>query len=98
MNEELKKNPNYITIKQSREITSRNIKVTKEFEKKKRRKNVPEEEYLTTMKDPKNVVEFEDLHTYFYTDAGTVKAVDGVSFDIPAGSTVGVVGESGCGK
>ncbi|MEG2159215.1 MAG: ABC transporter ATP-binding protein, partial [Clostridia bacterium] len=97
-NEELKKNPNYITIKQSREITSRNIKVTKEFEKKKRRKNVPEEEYLTTMKDPKNVVEFEDLHTYFYTDAGTVKAVDGVSFDIPAGSTVGVVGESGCGK
>ena len=43
-------------------------------------------------------VEFDDLHTYFFTDAGTVKAVDGVTFSIPANSTVGVVGESGCGK
>ncbi|MDD4328091.1 MAG: ABC transporter ATP-binding protein, partial [Eubacteriales bacterium] len=42
--------------------------------------------------------EFDDLHTYFFTDIGTVKAVDGVSFDIPQGKTVGVVGESGCGK
>ena len=50
------------------------------------------------MKDPANVVEFEDLHTYFFTDIGTVKAVDGVSFEIPKGKTVGVVGESGCGK
>ncbi|MEA5016971.1 MAG: ABC transporter ATP-binding protein, partial [Candidatus Limiplasma sp.] len=45
-----------------------------------------------------NVVEFDDLHSYFFTDIGTVKAVDGVSFDIPRGKTVGVVGESGCGK
>ncbi|MGN0805428.1 MAG: ABC transporter ATP-binding protein [Candidatus Coproplasma sp.] len=50
------------------------------------------------MKDDNNVVEFEDLHTYFFSDAGTVKAVNGVTFSIPAGSTVGVVGESGCGK
>ena len=50
------------------------------------------------MKDPNNVVEFDDLHTYFFTDIGTVKAVDGVSFNIPTGKTVGVVGESGCGK
>ncbi|MGN0807886.1 MAG: ABC transporter ATP-binding protein, partial [Candidatus Coproplasma sp.] len=50
------------------------------------------------MKDDRNIVEFEDLHTYFFSDAGTVKAVNGVTFSIPAGSTVGVVGESGCGK
>ena len=34
----------------------------------------------------------------FFTDAGTVKSVDGVSFEVPIGKTVGVVGESGCGK
>ena len=50
------------------------------------------------MQDDANIVEFDDLHTCFFSDAGTVKAVDGVSFSIPAGSTVGVVGESGCGK
>ena len=54
--------------------------------------------YAAVMRDPCNVVEFDDLHTYFFTDVGVVKAVDGVSFDIPQGSTVGVVGESGCGK
>lgn len=54
--------------------------------------------YLTSMRDPDNVVEFDDLHTYFYTDVGTVKAVNGVTFDIPKGKIVGVVGESGCGK
>ncbi len=50
------------------------------------------------MKDSNNAIEFDDLHTYFFTDAGTVKSVDGVSFDVPIGKTVGVVGESGCGK
>ncbi|HAL74105.1 MAG TPA: peptide ABC transporter ATP-binding protein, partial [Clostridiales bacterium] len=50
------------------------------------------------MHDYNNVVEFDNLHTYFFTDSGTVKAVNGVSFDVPAGKTVGVVGESGCGK
>jgi peptide/nickel transport system ATP-binding protein len=50
------------------------------------------------MRDETNVVEFDNLHTYFFTDVGTVKAVNGVSFDIPMGKTVGVVGESGCGK
>jgi oligopeptide/dipeptide ABC transporter ATP-binding protein len=39
-----------------------------------------------------------NLVTSFQTDAGTLRAVDGVSFDVPKGSVVGIVGESGCGK
>src|SRR5213596_2603319 len=39
-----------------------------------------------------------NLKTYFVQDEGTVKAVDGVSFDMAAGATLGIVGESGCGK
>jgi len=44
------------------------------------------------------LIELRDLHTYFYTEDGVVKAVDGVSFAIERERTLGVVGESGCGK
>ena len=93
-----KKAEGYLSAKESRLISKRNRQITNEFEKKRKRKNVPESEYLTTMKDSKNAVEFDNLHTYFFTDAGTVKSVDGVSFEVPIGKTVGIVGESGCGK
>jgi peptide/nickel transport system ATP-binding protein len=46
----------------------------------------------------KHLLEVSDLAVSFRTDEGTVPAVDGVSFELPAGGTVGVVGESGCGK
>ncbi|MCD8040644.1 MAG: ABC transporter ATP-binding protein [Clostridia bacterium] len=87
----------YISGKESKRIAKENSVQMRKFEKYKKRK-AHESEYVTQMKDDNNIVEFEDLHTYFFTDTGTVKAVDGVTFNIPAGSTVGVVGESGCGK
>lgn len=93
-----KKNANYIKAHESAKISRENRRITNEIEKRRKRKHVDPSEYETQMRDPNNVVEFDNLHTYFFTDIGTVKAVDGVSFDVPTGKTVGVVGESGCGK
>ncbi len=84
--------------KELREVKKFNLKKYKEYNKMMRKKRVPESEYLTKMKNPDNIIEFDNLRSYFYTDIGTVKAVDGVSFEIPRGKTIGVVGESGCGK
>ncbi len=49
------------------------------------------------MEDDK-ILEVKNLRTYFELDEGTVKAVDGVDFTVRSGSTLGIVGESGCGK
>ncbi len=97
-NKKTKKSDNhYLTGKEIREIAKANNKEMRRLEKAKNRK-CPESEFITEMKNPDNILEIEDLHSYFFTDQGVVKAVNGVSFDIPINSTVGVVGESGCGK
>ena len=48
--------------------------------------------------DRKIVLSVENLVTEFETDDGTVRVLDGVSFQVPKGKTIGIVGESGCGK
>ncbi|MBN1993861.1 MAG: ABC transporter ATP-binding protein [Anaerolineae bacterium] len=48
--------------------------------------------------EPKILLSVQNLKTYFFQDEGTVRAVDGATFDVYAGKTVGIVGESGCGK
>ena len=88
----------YISGKESQRISAFNRKITRKLEKRRLSNNVNPESYTTKMRDPNNVLELDNICTFFFTDIGTVKAVDGISFDIPKNSTVGVVGESGCGK
>ena len=91
------KNRGYLTGKEIKAIAKANAKEIKRLEAYKNRK-AEESEFLTEMKNPENILEIEDLHTYFYTEQGVVKAVGGVSYNVPKHSVVGVVGESGCGK
>ncbi|MBE5996691.1 MAG: ABC transporter ATP-binding protein [Lachnospiraceae bacterium] len=93
-----KKKSSYISGKESRKITKFNRRVTKKLEHERADANKDPNLYTTKMRDPNNVVEFDNVCTYFFTDVGVVKAVDGVNFDVPKNSTVGIVGESGCGK
>jgi oligopeptide/dipeptide ABC transporter ATP-binding protein len=50
------------------------------------------------MRTDEPILSVRDLRTYFFADEGVIKAVDGASFDVYAGRTLGIVGESGCGK
>ncbi len=91
------KNKNYLSGKEIRQIAKENNKVMKRLEKYKNRK-CDESEYITEMHDKANILEIDNLNTYFFTEQGVVKAVNGVSLNIPKNATVGIVGESGCGK
>lgn len=92
-----KTDKHYLTGKEVRQIAKANQAEMRRLERAKRAK-VPESYFITDMKDEGNILEIDNLHSYFYTDQGVVKAVNGVSFNVPLNSTVGVVGESGCGK
>ena len=48
--------------------------------------------------DPNTILTIDDLKTWFFLDSGTVKAVDGVNLTLRRNETLGLVGESGCGK
>ena len=91
------KKGNYLTLKESRNILKYNIQQMKYYEGLKKKKKDPSE-YIVEMNDPNNIIEIDNLQTHFFTDNGTVKSVNGVSFNIPRNKIIGVVGESGCGK
>ena len=93
-----RKNTSYISGKESRQITRFNRRLTRRLEKERANKAADPSKYMTTMRDENNIVEFDNVCSYFFSDVGTVKAVVGVSFDVPRRATVGIVGESGCGK
>ena len=71
----------YLSGKEIRQIAKENGKIMRRLEKEKKRK-LPQSAYTTQLKDEKNILEVDNLHSYFFTDQGVVKAVNGVSFAI----------------
>ena len=60
----------FISAQEVRRISIENKKIIREYEKKRNRKVIPREEYVTKMEDEQNLVEFDNLHTYFFSDSG----------------------------
>ena len=93
-----KKKASYLSGRESKRISSINRKVMRRLERKRRVRDADPTHFSAKMHDDNNVVEIDNVCSFFFTDVGVIKAVDGVSFSIPKRSVVGVVGESGCGK
>ena len=80
-------------------VRTRAIKrLFRQMERQQNRKHTPSSTYQTQMQQPDHVLEIDQLQSWFWTEAGILKAVDGVSFSISKGQTVCLAGESGCGK
>ncbi len=92
------KDASYISRADERRIAKENRRAIRVLDRQGKKLSYKDPKFVTEMRDPDNCVEVDGLHTYFFTDIGTSKAVNGVSFDVPMGKTVGIVGESGCGK
>ena len=93
-----KKKGKYISGRESARITRFNRKVMRKLDRARTASGADPSGYTTKMRDESNVVEIDNACSYFFTDVGTIRAVDGVSFDVPKRTVVGIVGESGCGK
>ena len=93
-----KKQGKYISGSESKTITRFNRKIMRRLERVRNAKSTDPAGYTTRMLDEDNVVEIDNACSYFFTDVGTIRAVDGVSFNVPKRTVVGIVGESGCGK
>lgn len=70
----------------------------REHKKRLKEQKRPDYTFETSMEQPDHILEVRHLQTWFYTERGILKSVEDVSFDIPKGKTIGLVGESGCGK
>ena len=88
----------YISGSESAVISRFNRKIMRKLESIRNASGADPSGYMTKMHDANNIVEIDNACSYFFTDVGTIRAVDGVSFNVPKSTVVGIVGESGCGK